>query len=327
MSRKVIETLFQLYGSPAALVGAARKAASLLKQEGPSALLRAAHAKLGRPNLPVHVLRHDPRTHLTFEERWVLRGVGLTRTHSTSIIMLTGGNQQLVTGCLATLSRSMLPDALVDILIINNGGPITLPTAYLFPVRVFSEGRRFNWSAFNNRAAQHAEGEFLLFLNDDIEALHGGWLDAMLAEATQPGVGAVGAKLLYPIGLIQHYGIIVSERGDVTLAHRFLPRDFDRVNNDTVKPHEVMAVTGACLLTTRAVWQTCPFDERLGLSYNDVDYCLRLRAVGKRIVVTPYAELVHRETTTRPLAASLREKRFFTKKWALTAAATPRRPG
>ena len=320
MSRRAIETVFQLYKSPAAVVRAARKAASILNEERLRGLLRAADAKLNRPNLPVYVLRQEPRACLTFEERWVLQGAGLTRVHSTSIIMLTKGNQKLVDACLASLARSILPNALLEILVVNNDRSVLLPNAYPFPTRIVYEGQRFNWSAYNNRAAHHAHTEFLLFLNDDVEALHGGWLDAMLAEATQSDVGAVGAKLLYPVGLIQHYGIAVGSRGEVTLVHRFRLRDFDGVNNAFVKARDVTAVTGACLLTARATWQTCPFDERLALSYNDVDYCLRLRTAGKRIVVTPYAELIHQETATRPLAASLREKWLFTRKWARTSA-------
>ena len=324
MPPRAIETLFQLYSSPTALLGAARKAASILREDGPRGLLRAARVKLNRPNLPIHILRRDFRIHLAFEERWVVQGVGLTRVYRTSVIVLTRGNQQLVDTCLTSLARSIFPDALVDILIVNNGKPITLPTPYPFPVCVLSEVRRFNWSTYNNRAAQHAQGEFLLFLNDDVEALHGGWLDAMLDEAIQPEVGAVGAKLVYPTGLIQHYGIAVGEHGDVTLVHRFRPRDLDGVNN-RVKPHEVTAVTGACLLTPTFLWQSCPFDESFALSHNDVDYCLRLRKSGKRIIVTPYAELIHRETTTRPLAPLPYEKWLFNKKWARTSTAKPER--
>lgn len=148
----------------------------------------------------------------------------------------------------------------------------------------------------------------------------------MLAEAIRPDVGAVGAKLLYPAGQIQHYGIHVGTQGEVSLAYRFRSRDFDGIRNNPVDPREVMAVTGAYLLTAKATLRKYPFDERLALNYNDVDYCLRLRTAGKRIVVTPCAELVHRETTTRPLGASLREKRFFTRKWAGTATAMPQWP-
>ena len=316
MPRAPLATLFQLYGAPRPFWAAAAKGLRLVRTSGIASLVKATRQKLAHPTLPIDVAGTNVSDHLAFEERWVIRGAGLTRLYPTTVIILTRGTQPLVNACLTSLVRSMLPDARLEVLVVNNGGRIALPLAFPFPLRLLRETRPFNWAAYNNRAAEHATGEFLLFLNDDIEALHGGWLDAMLAEAILPSVGAVGPKLLYPDGMIQHYGVVVDARGSVRLAHRFRPRDDpDDPDHQYSRPHPVTAVTGACLLTAKETFQHLHFDDRFALSYNDVDYCLRLRKAEKQVVVTPYAELIHRETATRQLSVSKREQQLFRQKW------------
>src|SRR5262249_30246175 len=156
----------------------------------------------------------------------------------------------------------------------------------------------FNWSAVNNLGAQHATGDYLLFLNDDMEVLGPGWIEALLEFAQQKEIGAVGAKLLFPDGGLQHVGVTVL---DGKPGHPFYgyPKQHTGYYCRNVLPHNCAAVTGACLMTRREVFHELGgFDESFPLNYNDVDYCLRLRQAGYRIVYTPHATLSHYEGAT-----------------------------
>jgi ADP-heptose:LPS heptosyltransferase/GT2 family glycosyltransferase len=157
----------------------------------------------------------------------------------------------------------------------------------------------FNWSRFNNLGAKHARGEFLLFLNDDIEVVDGAWLDGLLEQAQRPEVGAVGPQLLYPDGKVQHAGMFLS-RTVARHAFRFAPRDEPGPFGLALTQRNVIGVTGACLLVRRTVFEALGgFDESHPIINNDVDFCLRVRRSGRLVVYTPYARLVHHEMASR----------------------------
>ncbi|MFO0810639.1 MAG: glycosyltransferase [Gemmataceae bacterium] len=167
-------------------------------------------------------------------------------------------------------------------------------------VRRIAYAEPFNWSAVNNLAARHAAGDHLLFLNDDTEVTADDWLDAMLEFSQQPEVGAVGAKLVFPGGALQHVGVTVL---DGRPGHPFygFPAKHTGYFCRAVLPHDCAAVTGACLMTRRDVFKRVGgFDEAFPLNYNDVDYCLAVRRLGYRVVFTPHAKLVHHESVTKP---------------------------
>jgi GT2 family glycosyltransferase len=167
-------------------------------------------------------------------------------------------------------------------------------------VRVLTWDQPFNFAAVNNLAASQARGDVLLFLNNDVEAINPDWLEQMLAHALRPEVGAVGAKLYYPDDTVQHAGIILGVGGVAGHSHRHYPRTDAGYARRLRVVQNLSAVTGACLMTRRAVFeQVGGFDERFVLIYNDVDLCLRLRQKGYVIVWTPWAELYHHESTTR----------------------------
>lgn len=160
----------------------------------------------------------------------------------------------------------------------------------------------FNYSHLVNLALPHVETPLILHLNNDVNALEPGWLEEMAGWFTQPDVGVVGAKLIYPDRSLNHTGIIVGPHGglaDTPYAH--VPE------NDVpgVEWHgavrEVAAVTGACLLTRTDLYrQLGGFDEQaLGVAFNDVDYCLRVNAAGHRVLYTPQAKLMHWGSATR----------------------------
>jgi GT2 family glycosyltransferase len=165
--------------------------------------------------------------------------------------------------------------------------------------------RAFNFSAIVNAAANAAEADHLLLVNNDVTVDSPGWIEAMLAHSQKPDVGAVGARLVYSDGQVQHEGIAL---GRLHVA----------ANMETRYPgaREVSAVTGACLMTRRSVFtQLNGFDEHLAEAFNDVDYCLRARSAGYRVVITPLAELTHREGASRGRRTPESDRSYFVKRW------------
>jgi GT2 family glycosyltransferase len=134
----------------------------------------------------------------------------------------------------------------------------------------------FNFARLNNLAARHATGGVLCFLNDDTRVIAPDWIEEMTALALQPDVGIVGARLLYGDGTIQHAGVLL---GAFTLTQHLLqgrPADFRGYHNRGLLTHAVSAVTAACAVTRRDLFEALGgFDEQLPAAYNDVDLCLR----------------------------------------------------
>ena len=181
----------------------------------------------------------------------------------------------------------------------------------------------FNYSAINNFAASQAAGKYLLFLNNDMEVINSAWMTEMLMFAQRPDVGAVGAKLYYPDGRVQHAGIGI---GLLTLAghyHRGYPRNDYGYMGRLQYQQNVSAVTGACLLIKSEIYRELKgMEEALAVNFNDVDLCLRIREKGLLIVFTPFAELVHYESLSRGLDESpdkrkryLQEVAFMRSRW------------
>ncbi len=158
----------------------------------------------------------------------------------------------------------------------------------------------FNFSALNNLGAREAKGEYLLFLNNDTEVIEPDWLSAMLEHAQRPEVGAVGARLHYPDGRIQHAGLVLGIGGVADHAFKGLPGDMFTYFALGNVVRNVSAVTAACMMVPRRAFeQLGGFDEALQVALNDVDFCLRLRQKGYLIVYTPHALLYHHESGTR----------------------------
>jgi hypothetical protein len=282
-------TALTLYGSPRRVWAALRKAREIVRLFGMAGLVQAVRGKLARPTLRARDMVGSggapPR--LDVETRWTTVGQGLSLDHSVAVVVLTKGNSYFLRRLLRGLVETTASEAMVTVVVVNNGPSLIEMPRVPFPVAVINERSRFNWAAYNNRAVIGIEAEHLLFMNDDIMPLHGGWLDAMLAESLCPQCGVVGAKLLYPDGRIQHAGIelIWSRDTDAIHAYRFEPRDAMGRGGELLVPHEVAAVTGACMLTRRTVFQEIGgFDEAFAENYNDVDFCLKVAAEGSRCV-------------------------------------------
>jgi GT2 family glycosyltransferase len=181
---------------------------------------------------------------------------------------------------------------------------------------VLRDDRPFNWSLINNDAVRHADGDLLLFLNNDIEGRSKGWLSSLVEHAQRPEVGAVGGRLLYPDGTIQHAGLIIGMGGVAGHAFRYCPTEYPGYFGISRVVRNYSAVTGACMMVRRSVFaELGGFDEDLGVAYNDVDFCLRLRDAGYLVVYTPYAELVHFESVTRGLGADGDENKRMLRRW------------
>jgi GT2 family glycosyltransferase len=189
-------------------------------------------------------------------------------------------------------------------------------------------GQPFNWAALNNSAVRQCDSGFLLFLNDDTEAIAPQWLTAMVELAARPEVGAVGAKLLYPEGRIQHAGVIMGVFENCGHAFKGLPGDERHYFDLPDVIRNVSAVTGACLMTRRAVFeQVGGFDEeRFGVAFNDIDFCLKVGAAGYRVLYTPHALLFHHEAfskTAKDLVPHPEEVAAMRTKWKRLIDADP----
>ncbi|WP_438479507.1 glycosyltransferase [Oleiharenicola lentus] len=159
----------------------------------------------------------------------------------------------------------------------------------------------FNYSRLVNAALPHIDTPLILHLNNDVNALERGWLEEMAGWFTQPDVGVVGAKLIYPDRSLNHTGIVIGPHGGLadTPFAKVDERAIDIAWHSAAR--EVSAVTGACLLTRTELYRKLGgFDENdFGVAYNDVDYCLRVRETGHRIIYTPQAKLMHWGSATR----------------------------
>lgn len=168
-------------------------------------------------------------------------------------------------------------------------------------ITVIEEKGAFNFSRLINRGAAMARGEVLALINDDIVPENAEWLGEMVSQVLQPGIGAVGARLRYLDGRLQHGGVIVGLGGVAGHAHYRWPRDHSGYFNRAILQQDFSAVTAACMLVRKDVFNALGgFDEKeLGVSFNDIDFCLRMTESGLRIVWTPQAILLHHESASR----------------------------
>jgi GT2 family glycosyltransferase len=170
----------------------------------------------------------------------------------------------------------------------------------------------FNYAAINNFAVRHCDTPYLLFLNNDTEVTNAEWLTSMLEFAQHKAIGAVGAKLLYRDGTIQHAGVILGIGGIAGHSHRYLPEHSPGYFGQLNVIRNYSAVTAACLLTRREVFEAVGgFNEDLPVAFNDVDFCLEVGKAGYRIVYTPYARLYHYESASRGSASILENAGCF----------------
>lgn len=241
-----------------------------------------------------------------------------------SIIIPTRDHKSVLETCVSSLlSKTDYPD--FEVLIMDNQSQQLDALSYLTElaghenVSVVKHDKAFNYSEINNRAVQIATGEVIVLLNNDTEAINASWLKELVGLAMQPDVGCVGAKLLYPDQSIQHAGIVMGLGGYAAHSHRCTPEGSNGYFN---RPHinQVMSgVTGACLAIRKETYiEVGGLDECYQVAYNDVDFCLKVKAAGFYNVYCAHAELHHYESKTRGDDAENEEKvKRFDKEKAL----------
>ena len=169
-------------------------------------------------------------------------------------------------------------------------------------VRVVTWKREFNFSAINNYGVTFAHGEYLLFLNNDVEVIEPDVIREMLGYARRDDVGIVGARLLYQDDTIQHAGVVIGFGG--IAGHTFigLHQAENSYFHRAMCAQDYSAVTAACMMSKRSLFdQVGGFREELAVAFNDIDYCLKIRSLGKKVVYNPYALLYHYESKSRGL--------------------------
>lgn len=232
-----------------------------------------------------------------------------------SIIVPSKDHPKLLWKLLWTLKKTAYKN--FEVIIVDNGSSLknqkkikNILKLFSFKIKYILDEAPFNYSKMNNIGAKEASGKYLLLLNDDIEIFHKRWLSRMILYASRVGVGAVGAKLLYPDReTIQHVGVLNLPTGPMhplIYQKNFNPLAYG-MNEIS---HNCLAVTGACLLVPKEAFDSVDgFDENLAVAYNDVDLCLKLYEKGYRNIIRPEAMLVHHESVSRGADALSEEKK------------------
>lgn len=223
-----------------------------------------------------------------------------------TLIIPTRNGHELVRQCIDSILTKTTYKK-YEIILVDNASNDPISLSYfqelksIPSVRVVRDERPFNFSALNNSAVSLARGELIGLINNDIEVIAPEWLEEMVGLAIQPGVGAVGARLLYPSNRLQHAGVILGVGGVAGHSHKHLPKESHGYFARASLIQGLSAVTAACLVIKKGIYESVGGldEENLAVAFNDVDFCLRVREAGYQNVWTPYAELYHHESVTR----------------------------
>lgn len=242
-----------------------------------------------------------------------------------TMIIPTRNQRALLQACIEGVEQTDYPR--LNVVVVDNDSDEPDSVAYLESLRqagvkVIRIPGPFNFSALNNEAVRHVDGELLCFLNNDVEMIEPDWLRPLVAQAVRPDIGAVGAQLLYPDGTIQHAGVFTGIGGGAGHAHRFQAAGENGYFQRASLPQRVAAVTAACLVVARDKFLAVGgFDEALfPVAFNDVDLCLKLNQRGWQSFYEPRAKLIHHESKSRGSdRAKLNRDRFAGELAALKA--------
>ena len=240
-----------------------------------------------------------------------------------SLVIPTRNAWQLVRGCVTSIvDKTHYPH--FEILLVDNASDDPQSLTYFNQlathpkIRLLHYPGEFNYSAINNFAVKHAKGEVIGLINNDVEVIAPDWLDVMLGHAMRQDVGCVGAKLLYPDDRIQHAGVVLGYGGGAGHAHKCFPRHHSGYLKRLSASHNYSAVTAACLLVKRSLYDAVGGlnEVDLTVAFNDVDFCLRVRELGVRNLYCAEAELYHHESVSRGFDTSPEKAARFAKEVA-----------
>jgi GT2 family glycosyltransferase/2-polyprenyl-3-methyl-5-hydroxy-6-metoxy-1,4-benzoquinol methylase len=248
-----------------------------------------------------------------------------------TLIVPTRNQHDLLKTCVESILEKTAYSA-YDILVVDNGSDDAPTLEYLERIQrqhahvsVLHDPSPFNYSAINNRAVQHAKGDIVGLVNNDIEAINPHWLTEMVSLVVREDVGCVGAKLYYPNDTIQHAGVVMGQGGIAGHVHSLFPRAHPGYQQRLMHRQSYSAVTAAVLLVRKAVYQQAGGLDavNLGIGYNDIDFCMRVKELGYTNLWTPYAELYHHESASRgkedspeKLARFNQERNYMLARWA-----------
>jgi GT2 family glycosyltransferase len=290
---------------------------------------RAVQAHCERIGLPARIAR-DPTDSGVYHLGPELKG-----EPSVSIVIPTAGGSRevryervvLVSHCLRSVVESstygnyeivVVADDSVDAAMLGELREIAGER-----LRVVPYDRPFNFSAKINSGAARSEGEHLLLLNDDIEIATPDWIERLVMYSGLTGIGAVGGRLIWEDGRLQHAGVEF-EGGLPGHPYRGFAGDFPGYSNNVCIARDLLAVTGACLMTRREVFEELGgFTTQLPVNYNDMDYCLKAWSSGRRIVYDPDTVLYHFESSSRSSEVEEWEKEWLKERWLPSTAADP----
>ncbi len=240
---------------------------------------------------------------------------------TVSVIIPFRDQAALTVACLESLDRD--PGyPVTEVVLVDNGStePETRALRQRLEqrtdTRILDYPGEFNWAAINNFAAATCQTDMLLFLNNDIVATSPGWMHALVELGQRPEVGAVGARLVYPDGKLQHAGVVLGMGGVASHIFIGMPKGVRGYFSWDGVVRGYSAVTAACMLVRRSVFEEMGgFDEVFAVAFNDVDFCIRLGQAGYRLLYTPHAELTHYESVSRGLSGYARDYQSFLPRW------------
>ena len=247
-----------------------------------------------------------------------------------SIVIPTRDRKDLLEACINSLDRATSYRN-KEIIILDNDSAEEGTKAYFASlsqrsdVRVLPAPGPFNYPRLINLGVSHARGELLMTLNNDIEAFEPDWLDEMVSQVSRPEVGVVGCLLLYPDRSVQHAGVVIGLSGVAGHMYADAAPDDPGYAGRIYVTQDLSAVTGACQLMRRSLFERLGgLDERhLAVAYNDIDFCLRVREAGLRVIYTPHARLLHHHSASRGsdirierLASFTWEREYMRTRWA-----------
>lgn len=271
------------------------------KPDAEAKIIQAVVNALERQQRPAEVSAHK-RLQDTVRVRYLLPKV----LPLVSIVIPTRNGFHLLYRCIESIFAKTTY-ANYELIIIDNGSDDLVTLSYLQRlqederVSIIRDTSPFNYAILNNKAVAQAKGEVIALLNNDLQVINAGWLDEMISHVVHSEVGAVGAKLYYPDNTIQHAGVIVGLNGVAGHSHKHFPQDSLGYCGRLLLAQNLSAVTAACLLVRKEVFNAVGgFDaQHLSVAFNDVDLCLRIQQKGFFNVWTPYAELYHYESASR----------------------------